>query len=258
MLWLGDFMRIEAVGLIVTFLLGIFIFIGALIAFLVNKKEQITDFSLGLAFSVIIMLALVDLIPEVIEHLGLKYIWLFLIFVVLGYLLLRVLDHFVPDHHDHSRMTKKQANSNLAHIGVISSIALVIHNVVEGMAVYSTVLSSVSAGLMLTIGIGFHNLPLGMVIATTFYQGNQKPKKIWLMISGVSLSTFLGGFLAFLLNNRMLPEWVLGSLLSLTLGMLVFILCSELLPRIKESKFKLYRNLGLIVGVMIMIISVLI
>ena len=240
-------MRIEAVGLIVTFLLGIFIFIGALIAFLVNKKEQITDFSLGLAFSVIIMLALVDLIPEVIEHLGLKYIWLFLIFVVLGYLLLRVLDHFVPDHHEHNRMTKKQANNNLAHIGVISSIALVIHNVVEGMAVYSTVLSSVSAGLMLTIGIGFHNLPLGMVIATTFYQGNQKPKKIWLMIGVVSLST-----------NRMLPEWVLGSLLSLTLGMLIFILFSELLPRIKESKFKFYRNLGLIIGVMIMIISVLI
>ena len=29
----------------------------------------------------------------------------------------------------------------LAHIGVISSIALVIHNIVEGMAVYSTVLT---------------------------------------------------------------------------------------------------------------------
>ena len=166
-------MSIEFVGLLITFLLGLFILIGALVAFLANKKQKITDFSLGLAFSVIIMLIILDLIPEVIEHLGMSYIWLFLIFAILGYGLLRLLDHFVPDHHDATHMTKKEANDNLAHIGLISSIALMIHNIVEGMAVYTTVLTSVSTGLMLAIGIGFHNLPLGMVIATTFYQGNQ-------------------------------------------------------------------------------------
>ena len=71
-------MKIEFIGLLVTFLLGIFIVLGALIAFLTNKKQKIIDFSLGLAFSVIVMLILIDLIPEVIEHLGLRYIWLFL------------------------------------------------------------------------------------------------------------------------------------------------------------------------------------
>ena len=100
-------MRVEMIGLVITFLLGIFVLIGALIAFLAKKKGQIIDFSLGLAFSVIIMLIVLDLIPEVIEHLGLRYIWLFLIFVVLGYGLLRFLDRFIPDHHDHDRMTKK-------------------------------------------------------------------------------------------------------------------------------------------------------
>ena len=146
----------------------------------------------------------------------------------------------------------------MAHIGVISSVALIIHNIVEGMAVYSTVLSDVSTGLMLAIGIGFHNLPLGMVIATTFYQGNQKSMKIWLSIGGVALSTLLGGILSLFLNSRMVPEWVLGSLLSLTLGMLVFILLSELWPRLSQSKFKKERNLGIGLGVIIMLISLII
>ena len=120
-------MRVEWIGLLITFLLGIFVLIGAMVAFLANKKGQIIDFSLGLAFSVIIMLIVLDLIPEIIEHLGLRYIWLFLIFVVLGYGVLRGLDHFIPDHHEHDRMTKAESNSNLAHIGIISSIAIAAH-----------------------------------------------------------------------------------------------------------------------------------
>lgn len=251
-------MSLEIIGLLITLLLGLFVLIGALVAFLANKKGQITDFSLGLAFSVIIMLIVLDLIPDIIEHLGLKYIWLFLIFMFLGYGLLRLLDHFIPDHHEHNKMTKKEASNNLAHIGIISSVALIIHNIVEGMAVYSTVLSDVSTGLMLAIGIGFHNLPLGMVIASTFYQGNQKPFKVWLSIGSVSLSTLLGGVLSFFLNTKMVPEWVLGSLLSLTLGMLLFILFSELWPRISHSKFKKERNWGLLLGILIMLISLVI
>ena len=62
-------MNTQVIGLLVTFLLGLFILIGVLIAFLVNKKGQVIDFSLGLAFSVIIMLIIIDLIPEVIEPL---------------------------------------------------------------------------------------------------------------------------------------------------------------------------------------------
>lgn len=195
-------MSIEILGVFITLLLGVFVLIGAMVALLVSRKGQVIDFSLGLAFSVIIMLIVLDLIPEVIEHLGIKYIWLFLIFTSLGYGLLRLLDHFIPDHHEHDKMSKREANDNLAHIGIVSSIALIIHNIVEGMAVYSTVLGDVRTGLMLAIGIGFHNLPLGMVITTTFYQGNQKPWKVWLSLGGVALSTMLGGILSLFLNNQ--------------------------------------------------------
>lgn len=251
-------MSIEILGVFITLLLGVFVLIGAMVALLVSRKGQVIDFSLGLAFSVIIMLIVLDLIPEVIEHLGIKYIWLFLIFTSLGYGLLRLLDHFIPDHHEHDKMSKREANDNLAHIGIVSSIALIIHNIVEGMAVYSTVLGDVRTGLMLAIGIGFHNLPLGMVITTTFYQGNQKPWKVWLSLGGVALSTMLGGILSLFLNNQAVPEWVIGSLLSITLGMLIFILFSELWPRIRYGKFKKERNLGMCLGIIIMLISLII
>ena len=76
-------------GLLTTLLLGVFIIIGALVAFLIKRKERVVDFSLGLAFGVIVMLILTHMLPETIELLGLKYIFIFLIFTILGYMILK-------------------------------------------------------------------------------------------------------------------------------------------------------------------------
>ena len=187
-------MKIEQIGLLTTLILGIFIIIGALIAFIMKKREKVIDFSLGLAFGVIIMLMIADLLPEIIEQLGLKYIYLFIIYTALGYFLLKFLDNFIPDHEE-TKMNKKDLKNNLIHIGVVTSLALFLHNIIEGMAVYSTVLTDKNLGVAMSLGIGFHNIPLGMVIATTLYQSSTNMSKTVLGILAVSLSTFAGGFM---------------------------------------------------------------
>lgn len=247
-------MSSQQIGLLTTLLLGIFIIIGSLIAFLINRKQKVVDFSLGLAFGVIVMLMIMDLLPEVIEQLGLKYIYLFIIFTFIGFVLLKILDKFIPDHEE-EKMTKKELQDNLAHIGVITALALTIHNIIEGMAVYSTVISNTSMGVALTLGIGFHNIPLGMVIAGTLHQSKQNTSKTILSILVVSLSTFIGGLIMFFLNIETVNPIVSGILLSITLGMLLFISFDELLPRIKETKNKKTTYIGIGVGILILLIA---
>lgn len=247
-------MSSQQIGLLTTLLLGIFIIIGSLIAFLINRKQKVVDFSLGLAFGVIGMLMAMDLLPEVIEELGLKYIYLFIIFTIIGFALLKLLDNFIPDHEE-EKMTKKELQDNLAHIGVITALALAIHNIIEGMAVYSTVISNTSMGVALTLGIGFHNIPLGMVVAGTLHQSKQNTSKTILSILIVSLSTFIGGLIMFFLNIETVNPLVSGILLSITLGMLLFISFDELLPRIKESKNKKTTYTGIGVGILILLLA---
>lgn len=243
-------------GLLTTLLLGIFIIIGALIAFLIKRKERVVDFSLGLAFSIIIMLIITDMLPEVIEHLGLKHIYLFLIFGVVGYGILKLLDHFIPDHDDDGHMdTAHEKKENLVHIGVITSLALVLHNIIEGMAVYSTVITDTSLGLAITMGIGFHNIPLGMVVAGTFYQSKENLSKTILSVLTVSLSTFVGGLILFFLDITAISSTILGILLSITLGMLLFISISELFPRIRATKNKKAALTGITIGIIIQLIA---
>lgn len=240
-------------GLFITLVLGLFIVIGAIITFASKNNNKFVHFSISLAFSVMVMLMIVDLIPEVKEIFTEEFNnVLGIIFalggIVIGIILLKILDIFIPDHDGHEK-------EELKHIGLISSIALVLHNIIEGMAVYTTVNNSLKSGILISIGVGLHNIPLGMVITSTFYKANNDKKKTWLIIALVSLSTFLGGLIMMTLSGVLTSEIVLGVLLSITLGMLVYITVFELLPRMIEMKDKKMSIAGILLGILLIVIT---
>lgn len=247
-------MESSKIGLLTTILLGVFILIGALIGFLVNKKQKVVDFIVGLAFGIIIMLMVSDLLPEIIEQLGLKYLPIFIIFTVIGYAILKVLDIYIPDHEMEDK-SKKESNENLIHIGIITSLAIMLHNIIEGMAVYSTVISSTSVGITLMLGIGLHNIPFGMIVTSAFHQSNQNIWKTIAILILLASSTFIGGLVMFFFNITEISPLILGTLLSITLGMLIYIAFEELYQKLKSSKNKKISYIGVGLGIIILIVS---
>lgn len=248
-------------GLLLTLLLGVFIIVGALIVFITKNNNRFINFSISLAFGVILMLIITDLIPEayeIVDNGNLVYsIVYILIGAGIGFLLLRILDHFIPDHDDDPD-TEKDDEANLEHIGLVSSIALVIHNLVEGMAIYLLVTSDLKAGLMACVGVGLHNIPLGMVIASAFYKSNKSILKTSLIIFGISLSTFVGGLLIYFFNLGNILEVVEGISLTLTIGMLLYILTMELLPKVIHSKYKIDTVIAVVLGIVLLGITLFI
>lgn len=248
-------------GLLLTLLLGLFIILGASIVFITKNNDKFIQFSISLAFGVILMLILTDLIPEayeVVDSGSIIYDTLYIIIgASIGFILLKILDNFVPDHDDDLN-TELDDNKNLKHIGMVASIALVIHNIVEGMAIYLLVNSDLKAGLMACIGVGLHNIPLGMVISSTFYKANKNKKNTILIILGISLSTFVGGLLIFFLPFDNIMELIEKISLTLTLGMLLYILIMELLPKAIHTKEKKITVIGITLGILLLIISLFI
>ncbi|MCI9233679.1 MAG: ZIP family metal transporter [Bacilli bacterium] len=253
----------ELFALLLTLILGLFILLGTVVVFITKNNEKFISFSLALAFGVMVSLSIFELIPEAFEHLeGMKEwkIPILLGFIILGILVLKLLDHFVPHHtkdekHHHS---KKEHIKHLYHIGVVSSIALILHNLIEGMAIYGTASTSINLGLLVGLGVGLHNIPMGMVIASTFYKSNEDKKKTVMISLGISITTFLGGLIMFFLNGIMKEELILGILLSTTLGMIIYIALFELLEQILHSKNKKETIVGIILGILILFISLLI
>ena len=62
----------------------------------------------------------------------------------------------------------------------------------------------------------------------------------------------------FFLDITSISGILLGLLLSVTLGMLIYIAYAELFPRIKEMKNRKVAYVGMAIGVMILLLSVLI
>ena len=89
------------------------------------------------------MLAVFDICPETYEMLSVNYEGVRLVIVMLlaaifGLLVLKLLDLYIPDHD----------NDNIKHIGTMGAIAIILHNIIEGMALYGALLSSLKLGIL--------------------------------------------------------------------------------------------------------------
>ena len=247
----------NTLALFITFLLGVFILIGTIISFFIKKQDKVLDFIFAFALSLLSTLIIIDLLPEIIEHLGITYIYLFLLFGMLGLLIFKVIDNFVPEHEDH-KLTKKEVKKNYVHIGLLATIALIIHNIVEGMAIYLSACNNISLGLVMSIGVGLHNIPLGIIITTTLRVSDAKSKDYVILLGSLFLSSFVGGLIPYLLNLNTVSDTLIGSLLSLTLGMLLYIIIFELWPKVIKTRNKKITIIGLISGVILLLLSLLI
>lgn len=250
-------------ALLITLIAGLLFLIGTLIIKKVKNKDIVFKFSSALAFSVIFCLIILDIIPEITESFKSfgfnKQIIYFLSFTLIGIIILKILDNLVPVHSHHHEVNEKnniEHNNHIYHIGLVTSIALMLHNIIEGMAIFTISLSNIKLGLMMCIGVGLHNIPLGMEISSSLDYSNKKLLNKVIIYILLSLSTVLGGFIIILFNN--INNILLGILLSITCGMLIYILCFELLNEVKANIKSKSTILGLIVGILMMLITILI
>lgn len=254
----------ELKALVLTLLVGVFFLIGMIIPKFFKNKTKLISFSTGLTFVIILFLILVDIAPEIWELLepnkNWRYLILIIIFTALGFVLLKILDYFVPEHSHHHKENEtniEEHNNHLFHIGFITALSLTIHNVLEGITIYVTGLTDFKMGIILAISVGCHNLPLGIDVAANM-ESNKEKKSMNIIISLLLIfSSFLGAFILFLMNQE-LNILVEGILLSLTLGMLIYITFCELWNEVKENFRKKEVQIGLIIGLIISIILLII
>lgn len=253
-------------GLTLTLLVGLFILIGNVFASKFKDNKRFTDFSISLAFGVIIALILFEILPETYEVLRgelnlFRTILALIILVLIGIFILKILDSFIPhheheEHHTHKHKNDNCHNNHLNHIGLISASAVIIHNIIEGMSLYLVSSNDLLSGLLMCIGIGLHNIPMGLVIASTLYSSNYSKKQTLIISIVVSLSTFIGGIIMFLLGG--VPVITEGILLGITLGMLIYIAIFELFHQIYHMKYKKIPNVGIVLGIMLLGLAMII
>lgn len=242
-------------GFILTTIAGMSTLLGSIIIFFVKKKNNnIIISSLSFAAGVMITISLLDLIPESIVLLNhniklFPTIIISSIFMVIGIIFSMVIDKYLPNN------IGNESNGKLYRVGIISMIAIILHNIPEGIATFMATSSDFSLGLSLCIAIASHNIPEGISISTPIYFASNKKKKalFYTFISGMSEP--FGALLAFLFLSRFINDIFMGILLAIIAGIMLHISFYELIPTAKKYKNSLLFNFSIIIGIIFMIIN---
>ena len=202
--------------------------------------------------------SITDLIPEslklLITELSSKgTIIISFLSIVLGIIISMLINYFLPD------ISKDSINNkSLYKVGIISMLAIIIHNIPEGVITFLASSSNIKLGLVLATTIAIHNIPEGITIAIPIYYSTSSYKKA-LLYSGVSaISEPFGALLAYIFLKNIINNTILGIMLSLVAGIMISISMTELIPTSFKYNYKKYSIIFFISGIIFMLLKFII
>jgi len=191
-----------------------------------------------------------------------------------GMLFIAIIDRLVPSYenphesHGVEELADKQPEGKMparasAHdprllrMGLMSALAIGIHNFPEGLATFTAALKDPSLGLAIAVAIAIHNIPEGIAVSVPVYYatGSRRRAFSYSFLSGISEP--LGALLGYLVLMRFFSDTTFGILFAAVGGIMVYISLDELLPTAEkygEHHLSIY---GLVAGMAVMALSLL-
>ncbi|MDK8879033.1 zinc transporter ZupT [Corynebacterium sp. MSK008] len=231
---------------------------GLLVALKRNPSDKFLAASLGFSAGVMVYISLVELLPEGVDALGgddRAHLWGTVAFFA-GIAVIALIDRFVPEeinpHEDPA------GGKTMRNVGVVTGLAIAVHNFPEGFASFISALEDPALGLPIAIAIAIHNIPEGVAVAVPLRQATGSKWKAagWATLSG--LAEPLGALIGFLLLRPFLGPETLGVAYAAIAGIMVFVSLDKLLPTAIQTGRHHTAIYGLIAGMAVMAVSLLI
>ncbi|MHA2394004.1 MAG: zinc transporter ZupT [Promethearchaeota archaeon] len=271
-------MNLILTALLLSIIAGLSTTIGSFIAFFMRKpSNKAISFIMGFSAGVMILLSFVELLQEGIRTNG---ILLGILFFLLGMGMMLLIDMGVSHYyeyedgssskehsiitstykqqgrrHRHRHQNQSSHQNQLRKTSILVTLGVFIHNIPEGMATFVGTLKEFELGLLITLAIALHNIPEGIAVAATVSSSNDSKVKpfLWSFVSGISEP--LGALAVALFLFPFINDYVLGTMLSVVGGFMIYISLDELLPMSRSLGKEHISILGIATGMFVMAIS---
>ena len=235
---------------LLTILAGLCSIIGYFFIYVKNDNNRMLISSLAFASGVMFYVSLFDLIPESFNLISEVYYSFFafllcLVFIVLGIIISSYIDRFC----------EKYNSDKLYHVGIVSMISLIIHNIPEGIATFLTTSYNFKLGLSMAIAIALHNIPEGIGISIPIYYSSHDKKKAFFYTFLSGISELIGAIIACMFFG-ITGQLFLGCLYSIIAGIMFYISLFELLPASLQYKNRILTSIFFLIGIIFIHLSV--
>jgi ZIP family zinc transporter len=246
--------------------------IGSALAFFTKKtNRQFLSVALGFSAGVMIYVSMIEIFAKARDALAgalgdTRGYWLTTAGFFGGILLIAIIDKLVPSFENpHEARTVEEVpasgqndrDGHLLRMGVMSALAIGIHNFPEGLATFTAALTDPALGVSIAVAIAIHNIPEGIAVSVPLYYATGSRRKAFGLSFLSGLAEPLGALVGFALFSRFFNGVTFGMLFASVAGIMVYISLDELLPAAEkygEHHLSIY---GLISGMVVMALSLL-
>jgi ZIP family zinc transporter len=244
-----------AIALALTTVAGLSTTIGAFLGIFVKEPgPRFMTLTLGFSGGVMILVSFVELLAGGIEAIGFGPAHVAFFAGMLGMFVIDILipHEYMAERHD---MGEGRANHRLMRTGVLVALGIGIHNFPEGMATFAGTLQDVNIGLAIAVAIAIHNIPEGLAVSAPIFVATGSRSRAFLLsfLSGVAEPA--GAALAALVLLPFLNHAVLGAMLAVVAGIMVFISLDELVPVARSFGEEHLSIVGVAIGMAVMAAS---
>lgn len=240
--------------------------IGSAIAFFAKKTNtRFLAIALGFSAGVMIYVSMIEifskaklaLVGELGERTG---SWITVAAFFGGVFIIALIDKLIPEvenPHNMKTMDSSPAKKKLMRMGIMTALAIGIHNFPEGLATFTAALNDPSLGIAIAVAIAIHNIPEGIAVSVPIYYATGDKKKAFKLSFLSGLSEPVGALIGYLILMPFLNDVVFGILFASVAGIMVFISLDSLLPTAREYGEAHLSIYGLVAGMIVMAVSLL-
>jgi len=228
-------------ALLLTLIAGVATGVGSLVV-LFTKRANTKFLSICLSFAAGVMLyvSFAEILLEAFEDLkdgfgnGMGYLIATGAFFA-GIILMAVIDKFIPHGDEVTGACETDPIKNekeLKRTGIMSAVALAVHNFPEGIVVFIAGVHDPAMGIAIAFAIIMHNIPEALAMAAPIYYATGSKAKAFLISLGAGLVQPIGALVAWFFLQNIFDEIenVFGIIFAVVAGIMVFVAVHQLLP----------------------------
>ena len=253
-----------------TLLAGISTGIGSALAFYTKQtNKKFLSVALGFSAGVMIYVSMIEIFAKSRSALEIVYgptvgYGVATLSFFAGIAIIALIDKFVPSFENpHELRDVEEAGAGrtkdpaLLRMGMMSALAIGIHNFPEGLATFASAMQNPTLGISIAVAVAIHNIPEGIAVSVPIYYATGDRRKAFAFSFLSGLSEPVGALVGYFLLRSFFHDGMFGVIFGAVAGIMVFISLDQLLPTAQkygEHHLSIY---GLIAGMAVMAISLL-